>query len=76
MSLSYSGDSTQQDVATISITIIDDSIPESIRESFEVVGVSAKNIFFPFPAMRVTIIDNDEGKCAEVLSCIVHCYTA
>ena len=50
------------------ITIIDDSIPESLREYFEIdltlnpTGGSRNGFFYPRAVGRVTIIDDDIGK--------------
>ena len=55
----FSGESTRQDLVTLSIEIIDDDKPETHCESFEIVGVPTKNIYFPNPVMTVTIIDDD-----------------
>ena len=57
----YRGGNVRQDVVTFSIEIIDDYIAEPSRESFEIVGVAVRNLYFPHPIMMVTIIDDDLG---------------
>lgn len=61
INVSFSGSDTQQEMMSFTIQIIDDDISEPKNESFEIVGVATRNLYFPFPVMRVTIIDNDEG---------------
>lgn len=48
-------------VTTFEIEIIDDTIIERRRESFEIVAKTTRNLYIPFPVMTVTIID-DDGK--------------
>ena len=62
INVSFSGGDRQQEMMSITIKIIDDDIPEPKNESFEIVGVATRNLYFPFPVMRVTIIDNDKGR--------------
>ena len=64
--LLYRGGNRQEDIVTFFIEIIDDDIVETLRESFEIVGVATRNLYFPFPVMTVTIIDNDGvGMCIQ-----------
>ena len=60
--VSYTGGVIQQDTMSFTIEIINDDIPEPSRESFEIVGVARKNLFFPLPIMTITIVDDDEGR--------------
>lgn len=60
VNLLYPG-GTREDLVTFFIEIIDDEIQEPLRESFEIVGVATRNLYFPFPVMTVTIIDDDGG---------------
>ena len=62
MFISYTGGDIQQDTMSFTIEIINDDIPEPSRESFEIVGVARKNLFFPLPIITITIIDDDEGR--------------
>ena len=58
VNLVYHGGSRQEDLIEFNITIIDDDIPEPI-ESFEISGLATRNLYFPFPVMTVTILDNE-----------------
>jgi len=60
VNLVYCGGSRQEDLIEFNITIIDD-IPEP-TESFEISGLATRNLYFPFPVMTVTILDNEAGK--------------
>ena len=59
--LFYRGGRRQESEVKFDITIIDDDIPEP-TESFEISGLATKNLYFPFPVMTVTILDNEAGK--------------
>ena len=58
--LVYRGGSNQDDLLTITIEILEDSI-EDPREKFQVVFKATKNVYFPFPVITVIICDNDGG---------------
>ena len=57
----YRGGNRREDLLEFQITIIDDDIMEP-TERFEISGLATKNLYFPFPVMTVTIVDNEERK--------------
>lgn len=59
INLVYLGGNTQESLAYFEIEIINDAIVERQRESFEIVAEATRNLYIPFPVLRVTIIDDD-----------------
>ena len=59
--LFYRGGRRQENEVKFDITIIDDDINEP-TESFEISSSATRNLYFPFPVMTVTIVDDDAGK--------------
>lgn len=58
INLVYLGGNRREMLATFEIEIIDDSIVER-RESFEIVAKATRNLYIPFPVMKITILDDD-----------------